>query len=64
MQAKTSKLEAVSSKLGLKINTLKTKTIRINTNVREQIMPNNLGIADVTSFIVYIARILGNKPCK
>ena len=44
MQAKTTKLEAISSKLGLKINTDKTKTIRINSNASEQIMINNLGI--------------------
>ena len=44
MQAKTTKLEAVSSKLGPKINTDRTKTIKINSNVREQIMINNLGI--------------------
>ena len=50
IQAKTTKLEAVSSKLGLKINTDKTKTIRINSNTREQIMINNLNIEDVTSF--------------
>jgi len=32
MQAKTTKLEAFSSKLGFQINTDKTKTIRINSN--------------------------------
>ena len=47
MQAKTTKLEAISSKLGLKINTDKTKTI--SSNASEQIMINNLGIEDVTS---------------
>ena len=41
------KLEAVSSKLGLNINTDNTKTIRISSNTREQIMINSLGI-DVT----------------
>ena len=52
MQVKTTKLEALSSKLGLTINTDKTTTIslRINSNAREQIMINNLGIEDVTSF--------------
>ena len=44
MQVKTTKLEAVSSQLGLKINRDKTKTIRINSNAREQITINNLGI--------------------
>ena len=44
MQVKTTKLEAVSSQLELKTNTDKTKTIRINSNAREQIMINNLGI--------------------
>ena len=57
MQAKTTKLEAVSSKLGLKINTDKTKTIRINSNTREQIMINNLGIEDVTSF-AYLGSVI------
>ena len=44
MQAKTTKLETISSKLGLKINTDKTKTIRINSSASEQIMINNLGV--------------------
>ena len=35
MQAKTTKPEVVSSKLGLKINADKTKTIKINSNARE-----------------------------
>ena len=57
MQAKTTKLEAVSSKLGLKINTDKTKTIRINGNAREQIMINYLDIEDVTSF-TYLGSVI------
>ena len=57
MQAKTTKLEAVSSKLGLKINMDKTKTIKINSNVKEQIMINNLGIEDVTSF-TYLGSVI------
>ena len=57
MQAKTTELEAVSSKLGLKINTDKTKTIRINSNASEQIMINNLGIEDVTSF-TYLGSVI------
>ena len=57
MQAKTTKLEAVSSKLGLKINTDKAKTIRINSNAREQIRINNLGIGDVTSF-TYLGSVI------
>ena len=57
MQAKTTKLEAVSSKLRLKINTDKTKTIKINSNVREQIMINNLHIEDVTSF-TYLGSVI------
>ena len=56
MQAKTTKLEAVSSKLGLKINTVKTKTIRVNINAREQIMINNLGVEGVTSFTYMILK--------
>ena len=57
MQAKTTKLEAVSSKLGLKINMDKTKTIRINSNAREQIRINNLGIEDVTS-LTYLGSVI------
>ena len=57
MQAKTTKLEAVSSKLGLKINTVKTKTIRVNINAREQIMINNLGVEGVTSFTYMILKL-------
>ena len=57
MQAKTTKLEVVSSKLGLTINTDNTKTIRINSNVREQIMINNLGIEDVT-FFTYLGSVI------
>ena len=57
MQAKTTKLEAISSKLGLKINTDKTKTIRINSNASEQIMINNFGIEDVTSF-TYLGSVI------
>lgn len=38
LQVKTTKLEAILSKLGLKINTDKTKTSRINNNVRKQII--------------------------
>jgi len=57
MQAKTTKLEAISSKLGLKINTDKTKTIRINSNASEQIRINNLGIEDVTSF-TYLGSVI------
>ena len=57
MQAKTTKLEVVSSKLGLTINTDNTKTIRINGNAREQIMINNLGIEDVT-FFTYLGSVI------
>ena len=57
MQAKTSKLEAVSSKLGLKINTDKTKSIKINSNAKEQITINNLGIEDITSF-TYLGSVI------
>jgi len=61
MQAKTTKLEAISSKLGLKINSDNTKTIRINSNASEQITINNLGIEDVTSFtyLVSVIKITG-----
>ena len=40
MQAKTTKLEIISSKRGLKINTDKTKTIRIDSSASEQITIN------------------------
>ena len=53
MQAKTTKLGAISSKLGLKINTNKAKTISINGNASEQITLNNLGIEDVTSYTYF-----------
>ena len=48
MQAKTTKLEAISSKLGRKNKTDKTKTIKINSNAKEQTMIHNLGIEDIT----------------
>jgi len=44
LQAKTTELEAVSSNLGFKINTDKTKTIRIKSNTRKQITIYKLGI--------------------
>ena len=55
MQAKTTKLETILSKLGLKINMDKTKTVRINSNVSEQITINNL--EDVTSF-TYLGSVI------
>jgi len=57
MQAKTTKLETISSKLGLKINSDNTKTIRINSNASEQITINNLGIQDVTPFTYFVSVI-------
>jgi len=44
----------ISSKLGLKFNTDKTKTI---SNARKQITINNLDIEDVTSF-TYLGRVI------
>jgi len=61
MQAKTTKLEAISSKLGLKINTDKTKTIRINSSASEEIMINYLGIEDVTSFTYLEALLISGE---
>ena len=57
MQAKTSKLEAISSKLGLNINTDKTKIMRINGKSNEHITINNLSIEDVTSF-TYLGSVI------
>jgi len=53
LQAKTTKLEAVSPTLGLKINTDKTKTIRINSSTRKQITIYELGI-ELRCNILYI----------
>ena len=50
MQAKTSKLEAISSKLGLKINTDKTKIMRVNSKSNEYNSIANRDIEDVTCF--------------
>ena len=60
MQAKTTKLKAVSSKLGFEINADKTKTIKIKSNAREQITINNLGIEDVTSF-TYLRSVINTR---
>ena len=50
MQAKTTALQTTASKIGLKINTEKTKVMRINTNRTEPIRLGDNGIEDVTSF--------------
>ena len=57
MQAKTSKLKAISSKFVLNINTDKTKIIRINGKSNEHITINNLSIAEVTSF-TYLSSVI------
>ena len=57
MQAKTSKLEAISSKVGLKINTDKTKIMRVNSKSNEQISLANRDIEDVTSF-TYLGSVI------
>ena len=50
MQAKSSKLEAISPKVGLQINTDKTKIMRVNSKSKEHISIANRDIEDVTSF--------------
>ena len=50
MQAKTSKLEAISSKVGLQINTDKTKIMRVTSKPKEHISIAKSDIEDVTSF--------------
>ena len=57
MQAKTSKLEAISSKLGLKINTDKTKIMRVNSKSNEYISIANRDIEDVTCF-TYLGSVI------
>ena len=45
-------------KIGVgRLRTDKTKTIKVNSNAREQIMINNLGIEDVTSF-TYLGSVI------
>jgi len=51
MQEKTSKLEAISSKLGLKINTNKTKIMRVNSKSNEHISIANRNIEDVCNIL-------------
>jgi len=55
MQAKTSKLEAISSKLGLKINT--DKIMRVNSKSNEHISIANRDIEDLTSF-TYLGSVI------
>ena len=50
MQAKTSKLEAISSKVGIQINTKKTKIMRVNIKSTEHISIANRNKDDVKSF--------------
>ena len=57
MQEKTAQLEAVSSKLGLHINTGNTKIMRMNNKSHEGITINNYDIEDVTSF-TYFGRVI------
>jgi len=57
MQAKTSKLEAISSKLGLRINTDKAKIMRVNSKSNEHISIANRDIEDVTSF-TYLGSVI------
>jgi len=57
MQEKTTKLEAVSSKLGLNINTEKTKIMRMNNKLIERITINHHDIEEVTSFM-YLGSVI------
>ena len=57
MQAKTTALQTTASRIGLKINTEKTKVMRNNTSRRKQIRLGNKEIEDVTSF-TYLGSIV------
>jgi len=57
MQAKTSKLEAISSKVGLQINNDKTKIMRVSSKSNEHIRLANQDIEDVTSF-TYLGSVI------
>jgi len=50
MQEKTTRLKAVSSELGLNINTEKIKIMRMNNKSIERITISNHDIEEVTSF--------------
>ena len=58
LQAKTTSLQTTSSKIGLKINTEKTKVVRINIRRKEPIKLGDNEIEDVTSF-TYLGSIVG-----
>jgi len=57
MQAKTTKLEAISSKVGRQINTDKAKIMRVNSKSNEHIRIANRDIEDVTSF-TYLGSVI------
>ena len=57
MQGKTTALQTTASKIGLKLNTEKTKMMRINTSRTEPIRLGNNEIEDVTSF-TYVGSIV------
>ena len=57
MQGKTTALQTTASKIGLKINTEKTKVMRINTSRTEPIRLGDNEIEDVTSF-TYLGSIV------
>ena len=57
MQEKTTKLKAVSSELGLNINTEKTKIMRMNNKSIERITISNHDIEEVTSF-TYLGSVI------
>ena len=57
MQAKTLKLEAISSKVGLKVNTDKTKIMGLNSKSNEHISITNRDLEDVTSF-TYLGSVI------
>ena len=57
MQEKTTELEAVSSKLGLNINTEKTKIMRLNNKSIERITISDHDVEEVTSF-TYLGSVI------
>ena len=50
MQQKMQKISETSETTGLKINASKTKALRINTRIKDQLMMKNEGIEDVDKF--------------
>ena len=59
IQNKTTKLEEEARRVGLKVSTEKTKTMRINARNEDKIVVNEIDIEDVDEFAY-----LGAKVCK